>query len=368
MPGQWTLEEGMAFTTQIVDTLGAKVTRKPFKFIRNEKIPTKWTAEDIKKLNHVVWALLRTPLTWEAIEVIWKTYIMSSDCTLPHLLFNLFEWLYWDHPGEGAWLDDVTFKVFNLEWRDVTVHTFDENSPREEQEEVMQAFADIWIKGRQLSDIAPPPPSDDDEVPEYCPYKEYKTWLVSAQEREKAENEAKEYLAKKAVGKAPKSMAEWPLAEQQSVEPAVEPARKRKHGMQCQASAAAAKKQKQAKEKRRQQDIQQQNAVMLQEEEPGSGEPEEASHDKSFQPDAGPSKKTALKGPLKKGTKRPAVEFLEAEVSDAEGQSSRKKKKTKGKEASKKGPQGKPALKTSRAEMRLCHLNRIYSWSIMRKR
>lgn len=76
MPGQWTLEEGIAFTTQIVGTLGAKVTRKPFEFIRNEKIPTEWTAEDVKKLNRVVWALLLTPLTWEAIEDIWKTYIM----------------------------------------------------------------------------------------------------------------------------------------------------------------------------------------------------------------------------------------------------------------------------------------------------
>lgn len=76
MPGQWTLEEGISFTKQIIDTLGATVTRKPFVFIRNEKIPTEWTVEDVKKLNRVVWALLRTPLTWEAIEVIWKTYIM----------------------------------------------------------------------------------------------------------------------------------------------------------------------------------------------------------------------------------------------------------------------------------------------------
>lgn len=37
---------------------------------------------------------------------------------------------------------------------------------------------------------------------------------------------------------------------------------------------------------------------MLQDEEPGSGEPEGASHDESSQPDAGPSKKTAVKGQL----------------------------------------------------------------------
>lgn len=43
-------------------------------------------------------------------------------------------------------------------------------------------------------------------------------------------------------------------------------------------------------------EIQEQNAAMLQDEEPGSGEPEGASHDESSQPDAGPSKKTALKG------------------------------------------------------------------------
>lgn len=76
MPGQWTLEEGIVFTTQIIDTLGAKVTRKPFELICNEKIPTEWMAEDVKKLNHVVWALLLTPLTWEAIDDIWKMYII----------------------------------------------------------------------------------------------------------------------------------------------------------------------------------------------------------------------------------------------------------------------------------------------------
>ena len=48
--------------------------------------------------------------------------------------------------------------------------------------------------------------------------------------------------------------------------------------------------------------------------------------------------------------------LLEQEVSEASGQLSRKKKKTKGKEAIKKGPQGKPALKTSRAEMELAAL------------
>ncbi|KAI0714112.1 hypothetical protein C8Q72DRAFT_869531, partial [Fomitopsis betulina] len=124
------------------------------------------------------------------------------------------------------------------------------------------------------------------------------------------------------------------------------------------ASAAATKKQKQAEEKRRQQEIQEQNAAMLQDEEPGSGVPEGASHDESSQPDAGPSKKMAVKvGPPKKGMKRPAAVLLEQEVSEAEGQSSRK---TKGKEAIKKGPQGKPALKTSRAEMELVALISMY--------
>ena len=39
-------------------------------------IPGPKSQEHIAKLNRVVWALLNTPLTWDAIEEIWTTSIM----------------------------------------------------------------------------------------------------------------------------------------------------------------------------------------------------------------------------------------------------------------------------------------------------
>ena len=35
-----------------------------------------WREEHIAKLNHIMWALLNTPLTWDTIEEIWTTSIM----------------------------------------------------------------------------------------------------------------------------------------------------------------------------------------------------------------------------------------------------------------------------------------------------
>ena len=76
MPGTWTLEEGIAAAKEIAREHKTRVTREPFRFASNEKIPTDWTEEHISKLNRVVWALLNTPLTWDAIEEIWTTSIM----------------------------------------------------------------------------------------------------------------------------------------------------------------------------------------------------------------------------------------------------------------------------------------------------
>ena len=76
MPGTWTLEEGIAAAKEIAREHKTRVTREPFRFASNEKIPTDWTEEHIAKLNRVVWALLNTPLTWDAIEEIWTTSIM----------------------------------------------------------------------------------------------------------------------------------------------------------------------------------------------------------------------------------------------------------------------------------------------------
>ena len=76
MPGTWTLEEGIAAAKEIAREHKTRVTREPFRFTSNEKIPTDWTEEHIAKLNRVVWALLNTPLTWDAIEEIWTTSIM----------------------------------------------------------------------------------------------------------------------------------------------------------------------------------------------------------------------------------------------------------------------------------------------------
>ena len=76
MPGTWTLEEGIAAAKEIAREHKTRVTREPFHFASNEKIPTDWTEEHIAKLNRVVWALLNTPLTWDAIEEIWTTSIM----------------------------------------------------------------------------------------------------------------------------------------------------------------------------------------------------------------------------------------------------------------------------------------------------
>ena len=76
MPGTWTLEEGIAAAKEIAREHKTRVTREPFRFASNEEIPTDWTEEHIAKLNRVVWALLNTPLTWDAIEEIWTTSIM----------------------------------------------------------------------------------------------------------------------------------------------------------------------------------------------------------------------------------------------------------------------------------------------------
>ena len=76
MPGTWTLEEGIAAAKEIAREHKTRVTREPFCFASNEKIPTDWTEEHIAKLNRVVWALLNTPLTWDVIEEIWTTSIM----------------------------------------------------------------------------------------------------------------------------------------------------------------------------------------------------------------------------------------------------------------------------------------------------
>ena len=76
MPGTWTLEEGIAAAKEITREHKTRVTREPFRCASNEKIPTDWTEEHIAKLNRVVWALLNTPLTWDAIEEIWTTSIM----------------------------------------------------------------------------------------------------------------------------------------------------------------------------------------------------------------------------------------------------------------------------------------------------
>ena len=76
MPGTWTLEEGIAAAKEIAREHKTRVTREPFRFASIEKIPTDWTEEHIAKLNRVVWALLNTPLTWDAIEEIWTTSIM----------------------------------------------------------------------------------------------------------------------------------------------------------------------------------------------------------------------------------------------------------------------------------------------------
>ena len=76
----------------------------------------------------------------------WRTSLNgASHLNFPHLLHNLFDWLCWDSPEEGAWVPGLTFEAFNVEWRDVVVESFDENSSKEEQEEAMQAFIDIWL-------------------------------------------------------------------------------------------------------------------------------------------------------------------------------------------------------------------------------
>ena len=39
----------------------------------------------------------------------------------------------------------LTFEDFNVEWRDVNVHNFDENSTLEEKMEGMRPFVEIWL-------------------------------------------------------------------------------------------------------------------------------------------------------------------------------------------------------------------------------
>ena len=81
MPGEWTLKQGIDFAQAKAKTVKPKVRRKAFNF-KNSDVPRKWTAKHIQWLNRLAWALLRTPLRWDAIEVVWTVYIMVRNNTL----------------------------------------------------------------------------------------------------------------------------------------------------------------------------------------------------------------------------------------------------------------------------------------------
>ena len=59
----------------------------------------------------------------------------------------------------------------------------------------------------------PAAPTPEDEDPTYRPNEEPKYWLVTKERRIKAEVDRAAYIAKSKEGKAPKTMATWPLQE-----------------------------------------------------------------------------------------------------------------------------------------------------------
>lgn len=81
MPGTWTLEQGAVFAKSVAAARRSRITREPFIFNAREAVPEDWTEEQVKQLNRVVWALVNTPLTWEAIESIWSECIMVRNGT-----------------------------------------------------------------------------------------------------------------------------------------------------------------------------------------------------------------------------------------------------------------------------------------------
>ncbi|KAI0724128.1 hypothetical protein C8Q72DRAFT_889799 [Fomitopsis betulina] len=220
MPGSWTLEQGITFAKHIVAECGSRVSQEPFVFHSNEAVPEDWTEEDVKKLNRVVWALVNTPLTWEAIEYVWTVSIMpmdskwreslnaSSDPKLPHLLDNFFSWLWWDTPEEGTYVPGLTFRIFIEDCREVVVRTFGNDALRQEEEAAMTEFVNIWLKGRHLKAEAPAPLSED---PHFRLYAHFKTELITDKQRAEAAQHVAEFLAIKARREGPTVAAEWPV-------------------------------------------------------------------------------------------------------------------------------------------------------------
>ena len=76
----------------------------------------------------------------------WRVSLNGApSLELPHLLHNLFDWLFWDAPEEGAWIPGLTFEDFNVKWRKVAIDAFDENSSEDDKSKAMQAFVDVWL-------------------------------------------------------------------------------------------------------------------------------------------------------------------------------------------------------------------------------